>query len=622
MPADPISTLDRQSDSGPLPNFKIDRWGPIVLIVTGLVMAVISWQKWQDLIVDYGQQVYTAWQLSEGQVLYKDMTYLHGPFSAYLHALVFKIFGPGIMVMAWFNLGLLIALAGIIYALFLKFADELTATLATLTFLGVFAFGQYAVGGNYNFVCTYVSELSHGVFLSFIALYQFTKYAHDPDERRLAIIGSLMGLIYMTKPEVFLAAASALITGVALKLSMAPRRVRIRGGLIFAFSFAAPLLFLTMYFWRHMPLTEAVQMVLSPWLHVFLSPFRSLPLYHWITGTDDVAANLGKMILYAGCLTALVGAVFGIHRMLLISRWRSNLLAWPVAGMLMVAAVAFHSYIPWLELARPWPLFMVLLAGCGSIRYWKNRGQADAGDHLTLLVFALFSLVLLFKMFFNTHVYHYGFALALPATLLLIKGIVYDVPRWTERITGSPFFFRTMALTLVLIYTCAHIRFSYNIYDLKGYPVGSGLDRVIDYHPFVDPRGEIFNQALEYINQNLEPEAEFATLPDAIMLNYMARRKSPIKDVNLNPSVWLIVGDDPVLQELKTSSPPYIILVDRKFSYFGYPYFGKDYGKPIYAWVLDHYSLEKQIGEAPFTGKGFGIQILKRNSHRKTSPNA
>ncbi len=619
MSSEPVPVSDHPPDTpvsdatpGALPDFKVDRWGPIAMMVTGLVMAVVSWQKWQDLLVDYGQQVYIAWQISEGQVLYRDMTYLYGPLSAYVHGLLFKIFEPGIMVMAWFNLGVLACLAGILYALLHKLADSLTATLAVLAFFMVFAFGQYDFGGNYNFVCAYVSELPHGVFISFIALYQFTQYAHDPGEKRLALLGGLLGLIYMTKPEVFLAATTALVAGVALKLSTAPARARIRGGLIFSGSFAVPLLLLTMYFWFHLSLNEAIKTMLSPWVNVFFPPFRSLPLYKWITGTGAVAINLGQMLSYAAFLIGVMGGVLGINYLILKMRGRPALLAWPVAGLAVAAAVGFSHHIALMELGRAWPLFMALFTGYGFFRFWKCRGQPEGDRHLALLVFATFSLVLLFKIFLNAHVYHYGFALALPATLLLIKWAAYDFPQWTQRFLGSPVFTRVMAMTLILVYIGGHAWFSFKIYDLKGYPVGAGLDTVVDYRTPFTNRGEIFNATLEYINRHLAPEAEFVTLPDAIMLNYMARRKSPIKYVNLSPGQWMIVGNDPVLRDLKASAPPYIMLVDQKSPSFGYPYFGKDFGKPIYAWVMNNYSLEKQFGAEPFADKGFGIQILKK----------
>ena len=82
MSTDPTSTLDHTLDSPPLPNSKIDRWGPIFILLSFLIMAVISWGKWMDILVDFDLQVYIPWQLSQGQVLYKDITYFHGPLAA------------------------------------------------------------------------------------------------------------------------------------------------------------------------------------------------------------------------------------------------------------------------------------------------------------------------------------------------------------------------------------------------------------------------------------------------------------------------------------------------------------------------------------------------------------
>jgi hypothetical protein len=106
------------------------------------------------------------------------------------------------------------------------------------------------------------------------------------------------------------------------------------------------------------------------------------------------------------------------------------------------------------------------------------------------------------------------------------------------------------------------------------------------------------------------------------MLNYLARRRSPIADITLNPGVWILVGDDAVLNRLKRSLPPYIVYMDREFSYFGYNYFGKDFAQKIHDWIQTHYSVQAQIGATPFTGKGFGIQILMRNDIRKDPSNA
>ena len=60
-------------------SIRIDLWKWLALPVVGVTLAMVSWQKWQDLIVDFGQQVYVPWQLAEGQILYRDIFYIYGP---------------------------------------------------------------------------------------------------------------------------------------------------------------------------------------------------------------------------------------------------------------------------------------------------------------------------------------------------------------------------------------------------------------------------------------------------------------------------------------------------------------------------------------------------------------
>ena len=140
-------------------------------------MAWMSWRKWPDLVIDFGEQVYIAWRLAEGEVLYRDIIYFYGPLSSYLHSLLFKLFGTGFMVLAVFNILLILVLTALIYHLFTFLGDRLSGTLTALTSVTVFAFSQYIWMGNHNFVASYVYDLTHGAFLCFLALHLLIKFS-------------------------------------------------------------------------------------------------------------------------------------------------------------------------------------------------------------------------------------------------------------------------------------------------------------------------------------------------------------------------------------------------------------------------------------------------------------
>ena len=598
-----------------LPQYKSEVWGLPAILILGMSMATISWQKWADLIVDYGTQLYIPWQLSEGEVLYRDVDYLFGPFSAYLHALLFKIFEPGIMVLAWFNLGVVAALGFLIYLLFKYFADSLTATLATLAFLGIFAFGQYQGGGNFNFICAYAYDLTHGVFLSYLILWIFTQTLEHPNRFKLILLGLLTGLVYLTKPEAFLAIATALALGFYFLFK---RKTLPKNSFLLLLGTFLILPFLaTIYFSLQTSLSQALSYIFLPWFHIIGSPISDLPMYDWVMGTDFLGANIWKMFSYFFMIT---GFFLGL---ILIGQWiqrfskRAHLVGWGLSLLRISSIGLWYHLFPTFELPRSIPLIVLTYS---IFLFLESSKTANKGSNrsLGLLVFSIFSLVLMFKMFFHVQVTHYGFALALPATLVLIHIVTHEIPKWFSKTAQSKYIYRPVAITLVMIFVGAHIQFEYNIYSFKGQPVAKGSDTLLDYHSFLTPRGVHFNAAIQFIEKEVPEEALLTAIPGSIMLNFMTRRKSSLKYIYLDPGALQIFGEHRIYEDLQKAPPPYIVFVEQKFSEQGGANFGKDFGKYIFQWIHENYFIVQQYGAQPFATAEFGIQIFKRKPPQKT----
>ena len=129
-------------------------------------MFSLSWQRWPDIFIDFGRELYVAWQIKNGSFLYKDIYYLKGSISPYINGLLFRIFGTSILTIATFNIILIAFLTYFIYRIFLETTDKIVATATSTTFLGIFAFSQYVGIGNYNYVTPYSHEWTHGIFIS------------------------------------------------------------------------------------------------------------------------------------------------------------------------------------------------------------------------------------------------------------------------------------------------------------------------------------------------------------------------------------------------------------------------------------------------------------------------
>ena len=592
----------------------------VSLAATGFFMASISWLKWPDLLIDFGAQVYIPWRLSEGEVLYKDITYTYGPLSAYIHALLFKVFGPGINILIGFNLLVVAGLSTLIYFLFKKLANRLVGFLCTFLFLTLFAFGQYQGGGNYNFICAYVYSLPHGVALSFLALFLFLKFLENPQLKYLGFSGGVVGLVYWTKMEVFVALAFPLFLGlIASWFQRRPNKKKvILETLTVVTAFLIPVILFYSYFFTKMPVQETLLTLPSPF--VFLNHVGSLKefqLNQWILGFDQPTSNLLKLFQYSFVLVVILGVIVGLDS-LLSGPWKhikrlSLLVLVSLIGLLFLVS----SHIPWLFLGRPLPLFSILITGYYMVRLIRalKKNKADGND-LFLTAFSLFCTILLFKIILNTHVFHYGFALALPATLLTIHAILFLIPEHFSTLKQSQGFYKVATVSLVLFFAYAHVRIEHQVYQFKTLPVAQGRDLLLDYDPVLESRGVIVNQTLDYLNHKLEPGIELAAVPYGSMINYLSRHPHPLPALNFNPYNVALFGEQPYLESLQQASSPYVLLVhvDAGILVSDQRFFGKDFGQDSYNWIMQNYTLEQQFGEVPFSEKGFGIQILRRKS--------
>src|SRR5690606_6223048 len=103
----------------------------------------------------------------------------------------------------------LLANAWLIHRFFGAFSRS-AAFLATLTFLGVFALGQYIFQANYNFLAPYKPEIAFGMPLLFLQAVVSLRYAEERGRGQAFLLGGLSGLLPLTSTEIALASFGAL----------------------------------------------------------------------------------------------------------------------------------------------------------------------------------------------------------------------------------------------------------------------------------------------------------------------------------------------------------------------------------------------------------------------------
>ena len=196
----------------------VDVIGLALAFSAAAAMFFWTWAKWCDVLVDFGRELYVPWQLALGKVLYRDIAYFNGPLSPYLNSLWFRFFGPSFHALATWNVLILGAIIWLLYEVLRTISSSVAAIAAILSFVGIFAFGQYEFVGNYNYIGPYSHELTHGMALSLAALYFLRLYLRSRRPAHLFAVGVAAGLVFLTKPEIFIALACAITAAMAVML--------------------------------------------------------------------------------------------------------------------------------------------------------------------------------------------------------------------------------------------------------------------------------------------------------------------------------------------------------------------------------------------------------------------
>lgn len=590
---------------------------PVLLLAVGAALVSMTWRKWPDLLVDFGQQLYIPWRLASGERLYSDIAFLHGPLSQLFHALWFRLIGPSFTVLIVLNLAVLATIVALLHVFVDRVADRLTAMAASLVFLGMFALSQYVGTGNYNYAAPYVHEATHGMALAAALLLLFRRYLTTGSRRAVVGAGLCLGATLLTKVDVAVAAAAAAGVGIAARLWLA-RRDAGRGAWIDAAVFAGasvvPAVLFFVYFLTYLPALAAVKAVGAAFFTV--SPEVARNAFYLATlGFEDVAGNAWKMITASVIVAAFVVGTIGVNALLARPGRRVGALEAVLAGAIFAGLAVAPDLVPWRDLPRALPLTTTaMLAGFVWLSLRSTDDSATRSAYVPMAMWSAFALALLSKMVLHARVELYGFYLAMPAMLVLVVALTFWLPRWLDRRRGSGAVVRALTLGALAAMVLYHFNWSQAIYAAKTYAVGKDGDAIVTYGPGVFPPTAITEEALRWIDANMPQDATFVVLPEGITLNYLSRRPTTVPVINFMMTEMIVFGEEAMTSALARRPPDYVVLVDKDTSEFGVGAFGVDprYGQRIMAWVTSHYDRVTIIGSEPLRGRGFGIEILKR----------
>lgn len=598
--------------------------GPLAALVTlvaavaaGATMLQRSWLRWPDVIIDFGRELYVPWRIADhGDVLYRDIAYFNGPLSAYFNAAVESLFGANLLTLVYANTAIAALLAILIYAVLTRVAGRASAFAGVLTFILLFACGQLVAVGNYNFICPYSHEITHGVVLAFLAMWLLLRYLDAGGRVWLVSAGVAVGLAFLTKVEVSFAAVLVGVTGVALSAWAVEPDMR-RRAMAFALFFAGlltPPIVAFVLLAAQIGGADAFRGVLGSWWYAFDARLHAMPFFHDAMGTDDTTGNLRRLATWAGVYAAAMAGIAGVAR-LAGKRTGVALAAAAVVSSVVVALLWWQrAHIDWLAAFRPLPALVCVAGVVLVVQWFVRRGNADRRRTAGRLIFVIFAGAMLGKILLNAGIARYGFALALPATLVLVAVLFDWLPSIAARVGGSALVVRCMAAGVWIVLVVVYVGQSRGWYEQKTTMVAAGRDAFRARNI-----GEAIDLTLEQIKTHVPQDATLMVLPEGMMFNYLAKRSTPTPFLNAMPAELIYFGEDRVAQALREHPPDYILLLNRDTSEYGPTLFGRDYGQDLYQWIEGNYrAVQPPVGVMPLAREDqagyYGALLLRRRA--------
>ncbi len=122
---------------------------------------------------------------------------------------------------------------------------------------------------------------------------------------------------------------------------------------------------------------------------------------------------------------------------------------------------------------------------------------------------------------------------------------------------------------------------------------------------------KVYNSAINWINKNTKPDESILVLPEAPMLNFMTNRQTLSKYYQLLPNhIKAIGGEEKIIKDFVVNPPDYIFIQSIDYHGYGKNYFGIDFGKDIFIYIINNYNLVTQI-KSENSDTEFFITIFK-----------
>jgi hypothetical protein len=534
----------------------------LLLAASFAVGLAASWERWANPVIDGGREMNQPLRVAEGETLYSDVGHIYGPFSPWLHAALYRAFGPSLGVLYADGIVSAIAILTLVFFLARRIMGPPASAIATLLVMWLCAF---KASGNYIF--PYAYSALHGTLFSLVTLTLCAAALERPTVARFAAAGLIAGVTVLAKTEMGIA---ALCAGVAAAvLADAPQ-------LAVAFMAVAVTVAGTVYGviaarvgWH--------TLVFDCWLLVYNLP---APLKYFnasVSGLDHPGQSLLRVAV-AFIKVVLLGAIVAAIAQFRAGPASGRRRAWALlAGAVALATLlGVTTGLDWDRgpfLAMPFVLVVLIVI-------------AEQRRERLVVLYSLFALVLLARVILHVRSGGAYGSFLLPVSIILFT---YGWVGPYAALFRAPAVARTASTIALGLLFAASIATSLAIaqrYRRSDTGVISTARGTLIVPP---PVADAWNEALRFIEARTRPGDPIVVLPEGTSLTFLSGRRNPLREEIVTPGFLDDAAEERAIRQIGSAGTPLILIVDRPTREFGAETFGRDYDRRLMTWIMARY---------------------------------
>lgn len=591
--------------------------GRVSLLISAcffLYLLKFTWLKWGDLIIDTGREAYVPLALISGKILYRDIFYLYGPFPPYFNAFLFKIFGAHLNTLIVSGALTICASSVLIYKISRAFLNIFIATFTAITFLFVFAFGNYYYAGIFNFILPYSYPATYGILFSLASLYFFYLWLKKRPGASMYWGTLFLTLSLLCRIEIGLAVLIGISMGLCAYLFKNKAYFNMRRSIECLLAFVAcPILMAFSVYYLFFIISKDM-LGRSNLLDIFFSniSFNSLFAKNLFASNGIFTSILviGKVFLYYIVLCALfiLGGILLNYTLSFKKSFIKKTVSFFMLAMLFSIAYVFvKKYFSVYLQYRILPFICLFMAIWFLWKFMKNKKYTD----IFISTLAIFSFLLALRMLLNAWAGHYGFYILVPA-LIVYYTLFFKVTPDLFKSEIIRISFMVCFFLLASLFIMDNFSVSSYFYKNRTLKITSGRGYI---YVFGRDRDYKCKQLLEFLKENTDEKDTLVVFPEGVFINFLSKRDNPLYYYQYLPIdlVRESVERD-IINDIENKKIDYIAIIQRDVTEYGHIAFGHDYGRKVYDYIMNNYTLSKQFGPLPFTEKVYGIALFKRNA--------